>query len=285
MLPNFLCIGVQKAGTTWLYHILRQHPEIFLPVHKELHYFDIEKNYSRGIDWYRQHFVGAEQHRVVGEMTPIYIYYRHVAERIRTLLGDRIRLLIVLRNPVDRAYSHYWMSFRRKYETLSFEEAIMREPERMKMGDFERRHFSYISRGKYAEQIRWYLKYFDRARIHIALFEELIAHPAKVVRKLLEFLDCDTGHRFDVTSPMHTGYLNLYQYWRGMLSNGRVSPKMIISFLKPRFYEKKPVYSYPPMRDETRRRLFAMFADDISDLQTLLDAGTVPWAESPGDNS
>lgn len=115
---NFLCIETQKAGTTLLYEILRLHPEIFLP-HDRRHFFDLDEHYNKGIEWYKQFFQNSEHYKIIGTITPVYLFFEYVTERIKDTLDTDIKFLIILRNPIDRAYSHYWMSFKRGYETLS----------------------------------------------------------------------------------------------------------------------------------------------------------------------
>ena len=126
-LPDFLCVGAQKSGTSLLYRLLNQHPEIYLAKGKEIHFFNRDENYNKGIEWYSEHFAGSEDYKRVGEVTPDYNYVPTVPGRIYKTLGKDIKLIFMLRNPVDRAYSNYWMSFRRGHERFSFEKAIIHE--------------------------------------------------------------------------------------------------------------------------------------------------------------
>jgi len=192
-LPDFIIIGAQKSGTTALWKCLRKHPEIFMPEEKEINYFKSdENNYAKGIDWYAGFFKDSKDEKSIGEASPRYLFYPDVAEKIHRFNKD-IKLICILRNPVDRAYSHYWHNVRDGLEDLSFKEAVDREKERIKESDYNYRAYSYISRGFYYDQIRHFLDYFDITQIHFIIFEELIKHPAEIIEKTLEYLNVDTS--------------------------------------------------------------------------------------------
>lgn len=190
---NFLCVGAQKAGTTSLHDILKQHPDIYLPKSKEAHFFDIDQHYERGLKWWFDTFFSSvNNEKIVGAITPEYFYYEDVPTRILETLGKDIKIIILLRNPVDRAYSHYLMSKRRGYEEYSFEDAVSIESERIKIGDFEKNHFSYITRGLYSEQIKRYQRIFSKENILILRFEDdFINNKEQTIRTILAFLGVD----------------------------------------------------------------------------------------------
>lgn len=104
-LRNFLIVGAMRCGTTFLAHCLGAHPDIYIPRAKEIHYFDV--HFEKGPEWYKRKFSGAKKEHAVGEATQSYMYLDYVPPRIASLLPDA-RLIAILRNPVDRAYSHYW---------------------------------------------------------------------------------------------------------------------------------------------------------------------------------
>ena len=164
MLPNFIIIGVQRGGTTSLYKYLTKHPKIIPAIKKEIHFFD--NNFHKGISWYQSQF---KQNRllmllykkkkfydsITGEATPYYIYHPYGVERISKLIPN-VKLIILLRNPVERAYSHYQHELRLKVEKISFEDALKQESNRLE-GEIEKmledetyysfnhKHFSYLS--------------------------------------------------------------------------------------------------------------------------------------------
>ena len=124
MLPTFLVVGAARCGTSWLDPNLRQHPEVYLPLNtSEVHFFD--NNYDTGIEWYEKIFQGV-QVKAVGEVTPSYHYYKDVAQRIKKHIHD-VNMIALLRNPVERAYSHHWniaANLKRRHEKfdMTFEE-------------------------------------------------------------------------------------------------------------------------------------------------------------------
>ena len=205
MRPGYLVIGAQKAGTTTLEHYLDRHPEIGGPYRKEVHYFDI--NAWRSPRWYLGHFPLKRSGgpRLAGEASPYYLFHPVAHERAHRLLPD-VRLVVLLRDPVARAVSHYNHSRRRGLENLPLEEAVEREPERL-AGEEERlrdpralsgphRHWSYVSRGRYAEQLERWLSVYPREQLHVVIAEEFFARPAEVYRDVLRFLgvsDVDPG--------------------------------------------------------------------------------------------
>ncbi len=205
-LPDFLIIGAQKGGTTSLFNYLMQHPDVASPTTREIHYFDA--NYARGEEWYRSFFPPLAQgglsaapgvaSRMTGESTPYYLFHPRVPERASRLF-PRVKLLLLLRNPVDRAYSHYQMMVLKGREELSFEDAIEREPDRLR-GEEERlladggyvslahRRHSYVARGLYADQIARWAQHFPGEQMLILKAEDLFAEPVAIFREVSEFL-------------------------------------------------------------------------------------------------
>jgi Sulfotransferase domain len=194
-LPDFLILGAQKAGTTALYAYLRWHPEITGPSFKEVSFFD--RHYAHGERWYRAH-MPARRQSLVGEASPSYLFHPLAPERVAGMLPDA-RLIALLRNPVDRAFSHYQHEVALGREPLSFEDAIDSEEERMR-GEVERMlrepsyfshdwwNYTYVARGRYAEQLeRWFAR-FPRERLLVLFTEELAADTAGTYRRVLDFL-------------------------------------------------------------------------------------------------
>jgi hypothetical protein len=133
MIPNFLIAGTMKGGTTSLWYGLRQHPDVFMPEEKELNFFKSSAgNYQNGIEWYKQKFEGHDGESAVGEASPRYMAFEEVPRRVHEM-NPNMRFIFVLRDHVDRAYSHYWHMLRQANETLSFEEAVDREADRIQL--------------------------------------------------------------------------------------------------------------------------------------------------------
>jgi len=126
MLPNLICPGAAKSGTTTLYDLLRQHPDVLMSSKKEANFF--VQNYQKGKEWYEKlYFSGWKDEKIIGDITPSYMSFKYVAKRIHDMLGNGIKFIFLLRNPVTRAYSHYWMTRRNGLENKSFEEALSLE--------------------------------------------------------------------------------------------------------------------------------------------------------------
>ena len=183
---DFLCVGVQKAGTTTLHNILSQHPDLCLPEKKETHFFSDSNRFKRGVDYYFSNFKNFNEHKFIGEIDPEYSYSNEAPQRIFNTFG-KIKIIILLRNPLDRAYSHYLMTKRRGIESLDFEKAIKIEKERIKT-EFDKMHFSYISRGLYLDQINNYEKTFGVENIKILLFEDFISNDSFYINEVSNFI-------------------------------------------------------------------------------------------------
>ena len=211
MRPDFLIIGAQKAGTTSLYDYLVQHPRIAAARTKEVHFFD--HHFARDTTWYERQFAPRKlfgETRITGEASPFYLLHPRVPQRVQSLLPDA-KLLVVLRNPVDRAFSHYQHNLRKKVwaadktqtptprEPLSFEDALAAEEDRLH-GEMERLRadenyrsralllHSYQTRGHYAEQLERWFEVFPRERFCIVENDELAADAHGTTARVLAFL-------------------------------------------------------------------------------------------------
>lgn len=191
LLPSFIVVGAQKAGTSTLDRWLRAYPQIALPRGKETHFFSDDEKYERGVSWYLRQFADYFPGQIRGEVAPQYLYSEKAAQRMRELLNSP-KLIFLLRHPIDRAYSNYLMSVRQGVESLTFVDAIKSEKERLGSGDdFARNHFGYMSRGKYTEQISHYLKVFPDSQMHFALFEDLMEADGggdRVLEEIVRFI-------------------------------------------------------------------------------------------------
>jgi hypothetical protein len=211
-LPHFMIIGAMKSGTTSLFSCLVQHPQILKCFRKEVHFFD--NYFNRGTKWYRAHFplagkVGAG--RITGEATPLYIFNPLVPERISRLLPN-VKLIAILRNPVERAISHYFMEVRAKRERLPVMEAFRGEENRleevMRNCDFTNSayiHASYKKRGIYDEQLARYLQFFPRRQLLVLKSEAFFSEPRDVVRRIFKFLEVDESFEITDIQPRNVG--------------------------------------------------------------------------------
>ena len=240
-LPDFLLLSGGRCGSTSLFAILSEHRQVLPPAHKEVHFFD--RNYARGLDFYRRLFPLALHRRLharrvgrpvlSGEATTYYLLHPAAAERARGVIPDA-RLIAIVRDPVDRAHSHYQLSVRAGEESLSFEEALDAEPARL-AGAEERlsadptydhrshRVHSYVARGMYLGQLLRWERLFEPDRLLFLASEEFAADPPGTVRRVTDFLGL--------------------QPYEGPLPPPR------------------NVADYAPMKPETRRRLREVFAE------------------------
>jgi hypothetical protein len=191
-LVRFLVAGVQKGGTTALADYLRQHPALFIPALKELHFFDNEDlnwdHPEQAISTYHAFFQDAPTGSLWGEATPIYSYWWPAMARIWAY-NPSMRLILCLRNPVERAYSHWAMETGRTWDAVSFAEAIASEQERCRSALPEQhRVFSYISRGFYSEQLRRLWSFFPKEQTLILRQEQLLEDPSRTLAAVHQFL-------------------------------------------------------------------------------------------------
>jgi len=215
-LPDFLIVGAQKSGTTSLHAYLSQHPQLFSsPLKKEIHYFDGGKHrksdsFAKGEIWYRAHFPSQRELSAgsrVFEASPLYLFHPLAAERIARL-APRTKLIALLRNPVERAISHYLSTKRRKFEPLPMLEAFQKEEERLEQvlagRDFKNElyiRYTYKSRGRYQEQLDRYRRYFPAQQILLLSSEEFFNDPHESLKRVFDFVEVDAGFRVgDVTA-------------------------------------------------------------------------------------
>lgn len=208
-LPDFLVIGAQRSGTTTLFEYLSAHDSVRPPVRKEVHYFS--SHYSRGVRWYRAHFpVALARVRPwqTFECTPYYLVHPQVPERVRRDLPDA-RLVAVLRDPVERLLSQYRMNVSRGIETRSLRAAIAAEqaledgPAEDRSSPAERRTYSYLARGRYAEQIERWFAQFPREQLHLIDFDDLVHRPQATLEAVFQFLRLESVRD---SATFHAGY-------------------------------------------------------------------------------
>lgn len=281
--PNFFIVGAAKAGTTSLHAYLARHPEVFMSPLKEPHYFSSflatpeHNNFDtvvRQADSYQQLFAGSQSFKAIGEASPSYLCDPEAANRIKLAIPDA-RIIISLRDPVQRAYSHYLMEHRQGRETRSFMEAV--EEDRKSRNKGWGVSFQYIELGLYADQVARYLEVFDRRKVLVILFEDLSRDTRGVMGEVSCFLEIDpegfNGSAFERTH-------NPYEESRGRVArlllrshamrvfSKRWIPKSVRASVRRRFFFKTGVK--PRLDGETARALSRYFEADLARLEHIL---------------
>lgn len=274
--PNFIGIGVQKGGTSWLHKQFVAHPEIYVPTdRKEIHFFDIY--FDRGVEWYLKFFKGAT-HKAIGEITPSYIYDEATAKRLHESFPDA-KLLVMLRHPVERAYSHYRMTFQsgegQKYKDFD---------------DFMARHPHTFERGLYAKQIKRWFDFFPKEQFLFLVSEDIFKGDHETgFQQVGQFLDVDPA-LFDrdlATTPVGKArpaprfpvVANIAQKARLLLRD--LNLDFVASFLKKvgltRTILGSREQAIPPLTDEVKAKWLAEYQSDIQSLEKLLDRSFSSW--------
>ncbi|MGH8799371.1 MAG: sulfotransferase domain-containing protein [Casimicrobiaceae bacterium] len=239
--------GTQKGGTTALASYLFEHPEVCTPTVKEVHFFDNEENFqSSPIDYARYHryFRPVARKRLLCDATPIYMYWNAAPLRIRQY-NPSMKLIMLLRNPVTRAYSHWNMERERRRDRLPFEQAIMTEQERCRAAlPLQHRNYSYIDRGMYSRQLRRIWQFFPVEQTLILKSEELRHAPQAALARVTDFL--------------------------GVARFPTVQPRTVHA----RPYEA-------PMSAEARRYLCEVFAPEVRALEQMLGWDCGDWLTGP----
>lgn len=172
-LPDFLYVGPDKAGSSWLHETLIRHPDVYLTPAKDLYFFD--RYFDRGTDWYAEQFRDARDETVVGEICQDYLFHPAAAERIRSTLGDDVRIMVCLRDPVERAWSSYLYMRKHGIGPSTFAEALRSRPE-------------LLEHGRYATGLGRFLERFPRESVYVALFDDLVADPQVFLDGVTDFL-------------------------------------------------------------------------------------------------
>ncbi len=244
MQPSFMIVGAQRSGTTSMYAYLAQHPLIYHARHKELHYFN--NPYRDDMGHYRSNFpvsLFKPEGAITGEATPEYMYLPNCIERIQGKF-PAIKLIILLRNPIDRAFSHYSAAYGGKKEDLSFEEAIATEEDRL-AGEYERettnpRYKSlalhrqgYKARGHYAEQLERVFTLFPREQVHISQSEVMYKNTAQVYAQLIDFLNLPAYTRASFANQTDIVREQLFVGGRSVSPMAPETRPILVDYFKP----------------------------------------------------
>jgi len=270
-MPNFLIIGAMRSGTTFLARCLASHPDIFVASGKELHFFDV--HFEKGPEWYQRKFSQVRNERAIGEATQSYMYLDSVVPRMVTLLPNA-RLIAILRNPVDRAYSHYWFHRALGIEKQEFLEAIAEDhkgpPHLSKDG--RTMLFPYLDRGRYVYQLQKVSQYYPKERLKVVLLEDFRSSPEETYRSLCNFLGVEENYEPpDLRKPA-----NKYLTFRSLAVRRflRPFPKIIRNMVGRLNVQKS---SYPRLDPAVRRSLLERFEIENKELEAWLGRDLSIW--------
>ena len=180
MLPNFIFIGPDKSGSTWIYEALKAHPEVFVPTAKDLYFFD--KNFDKGVGWYEGFFEGAEGRKAVGELSHDYLFSKDACRRIKEVIPD-VKLITCLRDPAERAFSHYLFCIRQGLTNSDFLTAS------------EKEYPVILEHSYYYEPLKRYIETFGRKNVLVLRFEEIKSDPVSFISRIYAFIGVDPGFR------------------------------------------------------------------------------------------
>ncbi len=292
-LPNFFILGAAKAGTTTLYDLLRRHPDVYLPPGKEPHFFDRDGLFSRGLGYYDATFYGREAmgKRARGDATPSYFGYAEwVAPRIAEAYGTHApKFIVILRDPVDRAYSHYRHRVRNGLEPESFAAALEAENDRLAANP--REWIGYFRNGLYSRALSVFWQHFGRDAMLVVRFENLVAEQQQVGRRVFAFLDVEPNVALKVSSTRNAAGVQRWMWLRRKVLGPSALKALFRPLVPPRVRRslKYAVLTHlvrhednPPMPADVERALRARYAGEIDRLEAMLGWDLASWRGAAG---
>jgi hypothetical protein len=291
-LPNFLVIGAMKSGTTALYYYLEQHPQIYMSPVKEPNFFcfegreDLDGESITRIGPYQDLFRHVSSEKAIGEASHCYLYEPKAAARIKYYVPDA-KLIAVLRNPIDRAYSHFLHMVRNGTETLADFAQVLQEEE---TGAYQERGSQhYIGRGLYYGQLKRYFDTFDRDQVRVYLYEDLSNVPIDTLQDAFRFLGVDDSFVPDISLRRNVSGHPKYKFLDGFLRRPSPVKHAFKVYLPARLrWRLSKAFDYlktrnlakpPPVQPEVRRQLIGVYRDDILKVQELIHRDLSGWLE------
>jgi hypothetical protein len=294
-LPDFLILGAPKAGTTAIYHALKQHPGVFMPKQKELRFFAFEgktvdkndpvnRKVVTDIETYRRHFSYAQDFQIRGEASPGYLSSKEAPVRIKRMV-PKARMVAILRNPVERAFSHFLFAIQQGYEPpgTKFLDAL-REPYIDYRGF--RRSRPYVTDGLYGKSLSRYLQIFDRDQLHVVKYEELKESPHRVLCEIYRFLELDS----DISPTVGTDYaasgVPRNAFWHAFLKSRAMALPLraMMGVARGERYRasliRRNLYR-PAMSKDEWIQAYESFDDDIEVLEGLIGWDCGDWKIYP----
>lgn len=294
-LPNFLIIGAAKSGTTSLYSYLNQHPQIYFSPFKEPRFFALEgltidyqgpaqvinEKAINTIDEYQKLFSEVEDQIAVGEASTLYLYSKDAPQKIKQYIPD-VKLIAILRNPIDRAYSSYSHLVRDGFETLSFKQALEEEKQRIDRNWPPLWH--YQQRGFYYQQLARYYDIFPSEQIRVYLYDDFIRNAKKVTVDIFNFLGVDADFTANTSQKMNVSGVPKNKAFHKIITQDNPLKSLVKQLLpqdlRKQLYKKiksSNLEKQSAMSSEVRRQLADTYQEDINKLEKLLDRDLSSW--------
>ncbi len=266
---DFIGIGVPRAGTTWLFKCLKEHPEICGSKYKETKFFQYNHLYEKGLKYYASLFKSKKSCKASGEFSPSYFYSSKAAHRIKSHNRD-VKFIICLRNPIIRAYSYYFHKKNKKLHNESFGTLIRKS------------NNVYLEHGLYFKYLKYYLDLFSLDQFLFLIYEDFDKDPTKVVKETLDFLGVDNNFvpnnlnkriNFNVKSNYY--FLFLRRLLDNVFNSGKSKVYQLLS--KWNLRKNKKRLNLPPMNREDRKYLKKFFNEDIKKLEKIIGKSLSDW--------
>ena len=289
--PNFLIVGAAKSGTTSLHEYLRAHPEVFMPKVKEPGFFISKPAFGfdgaiDNPDEYEALFDGVRSEKAVGEASTGYLYDKQAARKIADYLTTKVKILILLRSPIDMAYSLWGHNVRDGYEDIPFLEAIEEIEGRLTDENFLRNcrnktwihNYAYLDRAKYSKQVERFIDVFGRDQVKVYIFEAFFSNPRKSYQEVCRFLSISPHflpefRRHNVTGTVRSQFIlrlcNERMAWKEPLK--LITPIAFREHVKRKLNQLNREDKGPPaLSSQDRKFLWNLFEEDITALESLL---------------
>lgn len=287
MLPNFIIVGAPKAGTTSLYHYLTEHPQVFMSTPKEINFFSREEIEAQGLFYndfkaknlneYEKLFASVTDEKAVGEASVSYLFYPGVPAKIKEILPD-VKIIILLRDPVERGFSHYLMDYKLGLVDIPYREIIHKTNNHKNQNLY---YQQYVELGFYYEQVKRYLDLFGHEKVKIYFQEDLRTDSKNTILDLYEFLGIDKSFMSNIerehnvfSMPKNKLIRTLYAFYllRSLLST--LIPKALKDKIENLFFERK---QKPKLEQEARDYLWDLYRNNIFELERLIGKDLSYW--------
>lgn len=292
-LPNFMIIGAAKAGTSSLFNIIGSHAQVFHSQQKELGFFSNDEFFTKGLDWYaRTHFSGAHKFLVRMEASPAYLAWSEkTAPRMQSAFdGRRLKMAVIFRNPIQRAYSHYWHRRRLGHDDAeSFEQAIHTEEQRLRdnwdtLSATGNGLYGYFRAGCYASRMKPFLEHFDKRDFIFLLQEDIFPEKFQAsMKRVMDFLEIDSSVELalekanESTKPRSASLTKLYWGLKQTVLKPLYRNWLPASTRKKLYATLFPPEAYPPIGAAIQAELRLRYREEVQGLADIIQRDLSHW--------